>query len=263
MFCGLARLLARVASQEELPQVGVVFERADLVAVTINERGSLLGASPRRGGGAAAVCSESRSMKFTVRSSFWRDSQRSRPTVWAGGGRGGAGTRERPRRLRLSVGGSSFCAALTLDAADVVERKIEVLEALEPVQALDPGDKIGLEVHNLQLPAVVERLDPVNVELVQRNLLKRREHPLVVLRLAPNQILGEGQSVAHGRTARRSSRGVGHAFVVGRRQLRVVCRVELELTLARPAASVRYRERRSLRSFHDYSVRVQSEPVRA
>ena len=37
MFCGLARLLARVASQEELPQVGVVFERADLVAVTINE----------------------------------------------------------------------------------------------------------------------------------------------------------------------------------------------------------------------------------
>ena len=89
-----------------------------------------------------------------------------------------------------------LAALEVLDLGDVVEREVQVVELLQPVQALDFPDEVGLQVDNLEAAAVVEALDLVDVQLVKRNLLERREHAFIVLRLPANQRLGQRHSVA-------------------------------------------------------------------
>ena len=91
-----------------------------------------------------------------------------------------------------------LAALEVLDLGDVVEREVEVVELLQPVQTLDLRDEIVLQVHDLQATAAVEYLDLVDVELVQRYLLERGQHALVVLRLAADHVLGDRHTVALG-----------------------------------------------------------------
>ena len=54
---------------------------------------------------------------------------------------------------------------------------------LELVQALEPADQVVLQVQDLELGAeAAEALDAREAELVQRDLLERREQAVVVLR---------------------------------------------------------------------------------
>ena len=116
-----------------------------------------------------------------------------------------------------------LAALEVLDLGDVVERKVEVVELLQPVQTLDLRYEIVLQVDDLQATAAVEYLDLVDVELVQRYLLERAQHALVVLRLAADQVLGEWYTIPLG-ISLQSRRG-------GRRLLFLLLALTLALRL--------------------------------
>ena len=95
--------------------------------------------------------------------------------------------------------------AQALDALDVVQRQVEVLEVLAVGQVFDLGDDVVLQVQNLNLPAdVAHGLDPLDLELVQRDLLEIGQDALVVLGLFADQRAREPH---HGRPSSRPPRG--------------------------------------------------------
>ena len=61
-----------------------------------------------------------------------------------------------------------------LDLGDVVEGQVEVVQVFELVQALHLADDVGLEVQDLQLLAVADGLDLLDLQLVQADLLQGR-----------------------------------------------------------------------------------------
>ena len=61
----------------------------------------------------------------------------------------------------------------TLDGLNHVHGKVEVLQTLQPLEVLDPGDGVVLEVDDLQLPTeLVQVFQLGDVQLVQGHLAK-------------------------------------------------------------------------------------------
>ena len=62
---------------------------------------------------------------------------------------------------------SAYAPIKALDALDIVQRKVDVLEPLPSMQALDLRDEVVLEVDNLQIPAEVEEERMARTDVVQ------------------------------------------------------------------------------------------------
>ena len=66
----------------------------------------------------------------------------------------------------------ALAAGQALHHLNGVHRQVDVLKALEPVQVLQPGDGVVLEVDDAQSPAqLVQVLYARDVQLVQRDLV--------------------------------------------------------------------------------------------
>lgn len=69
------------------------------------------------------------------------------------------------------------------DPRDVVDSHVEVLQLLQPMQVLNLPDQVVLQVQDAQVPAdVAEQLNALDALLVERHLLQRSNHALVVFR---------------------------------------------------------------------------------
>jgi hypothetical protein len=83
------------------------------------------------------------------------------------------------------------CAVFQAKEGEGEAHEVEVIHLLEPRHVLDLANEVVLQIQDLELRAQPRQglVDPLDVLLVQRHLLERRQAAVIVLGATPQELL--------------------------------------------------------------------------